>query len=387
MHILIIPSWYPKKRNLISGSFFKEQAEALAKRGHEVGVIYPEERILRFNKEYSKSDLGIRCESVNNVFTLRSVMYGKLPKKSFTKSHSIWTNDGLTLFSQYLETQGLPDIIHVHSALNGGLVARKIKKKFNIPYVLTEHSTAYQRNLFSEKEKILIRKVLDDSSQNIVVSPALEKSMNSFLNKQYTYRWIPNMVNDIFFKQLPSKKTNDFKFISVGGLTIRKGFDGLITSFHRAFKDSSNVMLNIIGSGPEELNLRRKISILGLENKIKMRGQLSREKIAAELTQSDCFVLNSDYETFGVVLIEAMAVGLPVITSSCGGPNYIINDNSVGSIFPNRNLDSLTEELKQMYKNHKKYNRNNIKNSCREKYSEEAVTESLIKTYSCIIGN
>ncbi len=386
MHILIIPSWYPSEDNQVRGSFFKEQAEALQKSGNNVGVIYPEARILRFGKLYGFKNLGIKQYSINKIVTIRSVFFGKIPGRSYWRERRLWTNDALRLFKVYTKANGLPDIVHVHSALNGGLVAVRIKKKYGIHFVLTEHSTGYSRNLFTKRDQSRLREIFTECDYRIVVSPGLGNDINNFLNSSFDFKFIPNIVHNKFFSQKIrlDKVKSEFLFLSVGNLTERKGHYDLITAFGKAFRNNPNVILKIIGSGELYNKLKTLIYELKMEKQIFLIGKVERGEIVNEYYKADCFVLASHYETFGVVLIEAMAVGLPVISTSCGGPEYIVNSNN-GVLVPVGDIKQLKKEMLYMYGNKKKYNPDLIRKECIEKFSERKIVNTLLPEYRRIL--
>ena len=104
----------------------------------------------------------------------------------------------------------------------------------------------------------------------------------------------------------------------------------LIRAFSKAFKDQPKVNLTIVGDGPEYNNLNNLIKTLKMEKQISLYGSANREEVKMLLQKSDAFVFSSQYETFGVVLIEAMACGLPVVATKCGGPESIIDSDKVG---------------------------------------------------------
>src|SRR5690606_4160000 len=125
---------------------------------------------------------------------------------------------------------------------------------------------------------------------------------------------IPNIVDTTnFIYKDTKKKDKHFTFISTGRLIKSKRMDLLITSFTQAFKNNNKVKLFIYGDGPERTRLEELIYKSGLEEQIYLMGLVDRSQIAGKMSESDCFVLASQLETFGVAYIEALSMGLPVI--------------------------------------------------------------------------
>ncbi|MFX9385586.1 glycosyltransferase, partial [Acinetobacter baumannii] len=105
-------------------------------------------------------------------------------------------NCGLRLFKEYIKKNGKPDVIHVHSLLNSGYLAFEIYKKYNIPYVITEHSSAFARGLVPSSVFSSLSNVVAYSSKCIAVS----KIFCRFLEQNFVgtvWNYIPNIVNNV----------------------------------------------------------------------------------------------------------------------------------------------------------------------------------------------
>ena len=165
--------------------------------------------------------------------------------------------------------------------------------------------------------------------------------------------YIPNIVDTNLFSYANKDNKNTFLFVSVGSLIYGKRMDLTIEAFIDAFKGSDKVFLTIFGEGPERQKLEELVRINKMEKQIKLMGMQSRKVIADYLKECDCFVLASQTETFGVVYIEAMASGLPVIATKCGGPESFVNEEN-GVLIPVDNKDALVTAMKNMYSG--KYN-------------------------------
>ena len=379
MHILVIPSWYPQFSGDIGGSFFREQAIALRKAGYQVGVIYPQIRSLKNIKSILKKPYGLTLENDEGINTIRWYAVNFIPKnKKYNKSH--WIKIALKLFETYVEQFGKPDIIHVHSMLYAGYVAQTIKIKYGIPYVVTEHSTAFARSLIPLDEISSLKQVVSNAKVCIAVS----EEFSSLLNKLFeTQKWtyIPNIVSDEF---ISFEKTLDaeeyFTFINVCFLEKKKRIDLLISSFAKAFKDNKKVRLKIGGDGILMSELKILAKELGVESQVIFLGKLSRQQVKEEMALSNAFVLSSEYETFGVVLVEALALGKPVIATKCGGPESIVVPE-VGYLISKNSEREMTNGLLELHQNWNKFDSVQIRQYCLENFSEQAVVEKLTKIY------
>ncbi|TWM35856.1 Teichoic acid poly(glycerol phosphate) polymerase [Bacillus paralicheniformis] len=150
----------------------------------------------------------------------------------------------------------------------------------------------------------------------------------------------PNILN-IFGLTVPKKE--NYNFINIGRLSPEKGQEKLINSFAQLHKEFPNSKLYIVGDGPLKKQLTLQAETLGLENDIIFAGQL--ENPFALLDECDCFVLSSDYEGQGLVLMEAMIVGKPIIATDVTGVRSVL-EGGLGLLVENTE-EALTEAMKK----------------------------------------
>ncbi len=181
----------------------------------------------------------------------------------------------------------------------------------------------------------------------------LIKKEKQFLNV------IPNPINREKIIQKSKEKIHlPYKYIiSVGRLDYQKGFDVLIKAYDLMIKNNPNVRhkLVILGKGKEENNLKKLVKDLNLENKIIFLG--FQKNPYPYIKNSDFFVLSSRFEGFGVVLVEALALGKAVISTNClSGPAEILENGKYGILVPTEDIESLSYEM------HKLIINNSLKN-------------------------
>lgn len=377
MHVLIIPSWYSNTYNPLSGIFFKEQAEALAKY-RQTGVIAIQEISVKDLFKQKKLDFSNNYFIENNVHTY-SVQYPAIPKLHKIR-RKIKLNLFSRLFKKYIQKHGLPDIIHLHSYIAGEL-AMYVKERYNIPYIVTEHSSAFARGLVSKSDMQLARQVFINSDSNIAVSNELKKLLQNRFNVEFQY--VPNIVNINFFNPVQKNNGDIFKFINIAFLEKNKNQSMLIKSFAKVFKNNNQATLTIVGDGPEYNELINLVNELGMQKQIFLHGRADRNEVKKLLQQSDAFVLSSKYETFGVVAIEAMACGLPVVSTKCGGPESIITSEKVG-LLSDIDEKQLSIKLLEMYNNRLNFNSMHIRQHIQSNFSEQIVLDRLLSIYSHI---
>jgi len=375
MNILVIPSWYPTTYDQLLGVFFKEQAEALAKHGNNVGVIALQDVGIRNILQQKKLEFSIEKFVENSVNTYRLQYFDIVKNKSLTKKFKMYFFK--KMFNQYIQENGLPDIIHLHSFLAGDF-ALYIREIYNIPYVVTEHLTGFSRNHFSLNQMNQARKIYENSEQNIVVSEPFRELMQNKFSLPFYY--IPNVVNTNFFTLNKVFKREIYTFINIAHLDKKKNQDMLIQSFSKAFKNRPEVRLVIAGGGVEYSNLNDLINMLNMQDQISLFGRASREEVKNLLQNSDAFVLSSEYETFGVVIIEAMACGLPVLATKCGGPESIVTSDKLG-LLSEVDKEELSKSLLEMYNKKDFFDPYYIRQYVEDNFSEKAVSMKLEEVY------
>lgn len=381
MHILIIPSWYPVKDNPIRGIFFKEQARALVKRGYKVTVAFPEIWSIKTYGKHKESK-GLYISDEDGIKTYRFKRYNYFPR--FPHVQALLNYTSLKkLYLTIVNNEGIPDIIHAHSALWAGWAAAKISKEEGVPFLMTEHSSAFDRQMIQPYQKKYIYNTFNTSKQVIVVGPSLKNHVKKYVDEN-KIKLIPNIVDITEFKLVKKKPIEKFRFLSIGFLSKNKGMDILLKSFARAFNSSDNVELVIGGNGAELDDLQRMAMELGVSDKVHFLGRLSREQVKKQMQECNVFVLASRFETFGVVYIEAMACGKPVIATKCGGPEMIVNESN-GILVEKEDIEELQHALQLMFKNHNTYNPITIRQECEQKYSEKVVVSQLEKVYEEIL--
>lgn len=375
MHILILPSWYSLTENDTHGSFFKEQAESLVRAGNKVGILFPEDISLKKIDIFYTKQKGIKFEQENGVYTYRYRCLNWLPRTGISSIFN-WKYFGIKLYREYEKKHGKPDIIHVHSMLYGGVLACFLKKKYNIPYVVTEHFSGYLSPNLNKLQKKYIKEILESANRLFTVSRFFSNKMQ----KNFGFEWgvLPNLVNDSFFDNMSINDEKIFTFICIGSLLKNKNQILVVRAFEKAFKNNSGVSLKIVGEGPEYNNIKEYILQNDLKNII-MTGHASRTQVKEYISNSNCLVSGSNYETFSVVLIEALAQGRPIISTDCGGPRDIVNEKN-GFLVPINNVESMASAFELVYTT--KFNSQKIAQDCYQRFGEVSVTNRILSIYN-----
>lgn len=384
--ILILPSWYSNQVNPNRGIFFKEQAKALNSKEVDISVLYVD--FLRVG-QISKSNFtdflfarSIKIENQLKTYRLNGINIFSL---RFELGRKLWVYLTLNLFKIYLKTEGKPDLIYAHSYFSG-YVASKIKAKYDIPYLMTEHSS----NLFKEDKLLWHDKYINAAFNNAdilsAVSHSLKRTMkNKYIRGSKDIEIIPNFIDTDFFKNVAKKKPGVNKTIlTIGNLIEVKNQKLLIDAFHQSRLYKKGWILKIGGKGNLKELLKKQIATLGLNEHIELLGELTREHVKIQMADASIFALTSKIETFGVVIIEAMAMGLPILTTKCGGPEMLVTENT--GITVENNLSEFTQGMITMSLNFESFSSQAIRNHVETKYSNSAVVKNIVSLIKEILN-
>lgn len=382
LHVLFLPSWYPSTPQDIGGSFFREQAIALSSAGMNVGVVAVDLRSPRQWRVLFTGPRSIRRESDCGVETVRFHgvnWWTRMPRALARR----WLRYARACVDNYIALHGRPDILHAHSLLYGGVLARQVGSELGIPFVVTEHSSAYAHRLHAPWQLELAADAARHAHTRFAVSPALARMLDESLRQPGPWEFLPNMVHRQFLEAPLSaspRRRAPFVFLTLSGLVPLKNVDGTLKAFHLVLQRDSGVVLRIGGEGPERPRLEEMARELGIAEHVNFLGKVERDCVPAVMAAADAYVLASHYETFGVALIEALAMGLPAVATRCGGPESILSERQ-GILVPTGDVDALAEGMLRLLGSQENFDHAHIRLECRARFGEEAVVNLLSHGY------
>lgn len=365
MTILMVTRGFPSKLYPLNGIFEWDQAKALREQGHKVIYLALDMRSFR-----RKRKLGLRVFQEQGIdvydcnFPLGAVGHGLLNYFSWRMFCRV--------YGKIVKAQGKPDILHAHFARATGYVAYRAHKKFDLQYVLTEHDSSINQDTISASEKKLLKKIYHAAACRIAVSENFKERLQSLYEEKFIY--IPNIVDLSAMNCVNKVPHKGFTFVSVGALSEWKGMDKTIEGFAVLHSRYPETRLVIIGDGEDRESLLRLVENLKLQECVTLTGRLERIKIKEYFDRSDCFVLMSKSETFGVVYIEAMAAGLPVIATRCGGPESFVDDGN-GILVDVDDVGQLVCAMETMLS--RQYDAQALRKFCLDRFSPEVVARKI----------
>lgn len=381
MKILWLASTYPSALHPFDGDFVQRHAQAAA--------LFTGIEVIHVIKDASGhiTDNVKETVTINDLLTER-IIYYKPFKTSIAFIDRLFS--GLKYkrlyrdaVKKYIEQNGKPAFIHVHIAMKAGLTALWLKRNFKIPYILTEHWGGYlteaRPNIsdYNFVYKYYWKKIFTGALVCTFVSKYLQDHIIKTYNIQNAVV-IPNVVNiGIFYpaQKQPSVKT---RFIHISTMIYQKNTEAIIVAMSLV-KEDHPVELYLYG--PVNPSLEDLILDLGLQQIIFTKGEVPQEVLSKSIQQSDALILYSRFETFGCVLIEANACGVPVIVSDLEVFHELIEEGVNGLFVEGENPAALAEKLRQFITQKDHFNKKEIAAIAAEKYNYKKVGQQFIELY------
>jgi len=314
-------------------TFISDHARSLS--GHfDVRVCIPTPRSFPFTYRFRKNHSPLVLPA--NVQGDRC-FYLSLPKKRFPAliSRSLSKNVVKSLREQPI------GLIHVHFLYPSGVIISKLKKEFNCPVVLTVHGVDFYHTYNKPGLKNILKSNLEQADAIVSVGPGLKQDIvNEYPGLKDKVHCINNFVDTRVFKPVKQEirerlrvelsiDPSSFQLLCVANFRHKKGIDTLMEAL-TLMKKPDLPTLHLIGRVDEEpdfqARVRKIIETSGLTNVV-IHGPKPRKEIKKWMQAMDGFILPSRNEPFGIALIEAMACGLPVISTKSGGPEQILKEN------------------------------------------------------------
>lgn len=380
LNILIIPSWYPSEMDPNGVPFIRAQAQALVRAGHKITVVFTQAYSLKTVLKQKRMMFGNRDKTIQGVREILSY---------FPKTHIKRIDEMTRLFfgkkilKSWTKAEGLPDIVHVHTYL-AGKIGVWYHHEYHIPLVTTEHYTGFARGIVKKWEMKRARELYFNSSANFAVSGAFSSLLQDRSGADFEI--VPNMVNTDFFtiSEISDKVRDTYTYLFVGSLHDKKNPLMLLNSFMSLYKSDKSLRLILAGEGELMGELKKIVKQHNLEGIVEFTGFLNRDQVSSIMEKADSFVLPSRFETFGIVVIEAMASGLPVVVTKSGGPESFVKEGINGLV-----IDQSQNQLEKAMRAVKsiRWNSQKIRNYVVDNFSETAVVKKIEKRYMDIIDN
>jgi glycosyltransferase involved in cell wall biosynthesis len=400
MKIFIIPSWQPSNAHPTTGIFFQDQAKVLSSKrpkwllglsewgSHEpklwLSLFKPLDFFLR---KYSKPPI----QKIEELLAPNLVRFVN-PRHTWTRKFLSGNLPGIIQANQenlerFVTHFGKPDVIHAQVSFPAGYIASQLSIKNDIPYVITEHMSPFPMRGVKDVFAEFILPSLRNADAVIVVSQHLREKLKEYQIEGV--QLVSNFINEEFFEV---EDGNNFQrqgngkklLLAVGRLEEQKNYELLLRTISSLVLEGEDLYLKIAGEGSERNPLEKLIQELGLHERVTLLGDLEKEALKPLLKSADRFISSSLHENLPVAIIEALASGLPIISTPWLGASTML-ENEIACISDQFEVNSLSKAIRQSISH--QYDKKLIRQYYLNHFGNELVIQKLEEVFVSLIND
>lgn len=378
MHVLLIPKWYPGRHDPQLGDFIRKQALAAADHvTMSVLFVAPTDP----DSPMREAEVDERDGAHELRLYYRGCTRGWRPWRKLV--NLMRYGQAVTAgMDRIRRDRGIPDLVHAYILVRPVMVARWLKWKYGIPYLISEQSSEYLDGTYARKGRVFAwwnRYLFKGASGVTAVSSWLGDRLVQ-LGLTTGYDVVPNVVPGLDRPLPPPGRPG--RFMMVADLVDRtKNVSGVIRALARARAHNADMELTVVGDGPDRKALEQLAITSGVERSVRFLGRLPNSEVLDLVADAFALVINSRVETFSVVTGEALAQGKPVIATRCGGPQAFVNDTN-GLLIDVDDEAGLANALLEMAAHPERFDPQVIRDGVHHKFSPEAVGRAFTTIYT-----
>ncbi len=379
-HLLYIPLWYPHTGDPMLGLFVKKHANAAIEAGYRVSVAFAiAAKEAGRQKVYQiKTTQRNGLLEVEVTYTAAKGIIGKIRQlRAWQKA-----------INKAVELGGKPNLIHAHVLTRTAVFAMLYGWKYRVPFIITEHWSRYYPENAQFKgriNKMITQWVLNKAAKVTVVSYRLALAMKSH-GLDFGTEILPNVVDTNLFKPINHNDTTVKKIVSISCFDEKaKNLFMLLDAFKMLLQENKNMQLILIGEGNDLEITKKHASDLGLTaEEVIFPGMLQNEALVSQLQNASCLALSSNYETFGIVVFEALACGVPVVATDVADIALHISAK-MGRVIPTNNALAFKKALLEVLDHPESFPPEPMRDFVLQHYSPEAIAKHLDRLYKPLL--
>jgi teichuronic acid biosynthesis glycosyltransferase TuaC len=277
------------------------------------------------------------------------------------------------------------DLVHAHFIYPEGVVAARVARRYDVPFVVTEHAP-WTRWL---DEPGIARQAVPAARAAAMIMPVSTSvlgTIRAYAGESARATVVPVGVDEDLFTLGDESARRAHQILYVGLINFNKGIDILLAAMARLAAQGAPGRLLLAGGSfyrntrLQEERLREQAAALGLGDRVSFLGRLLPAEVARLMAESAVVVLPSRAESFGAVLVEALASGTPVVATRCGGPEDIVLDG-VGELVPIEDSVALADALSRVLADPGHYDRTRLRRFALERFSWDTVVDRVHDVY------
>lgn len=372
-NILFISSWFPNKIEPTNGNFVQRHAEA-------VSLVHNVE-ILHAIGDFDQDEKYLFDDRLINGIRTLIVYYknSKNPVKNFFRR--------MKAYKKGFSKMQKPDLIHANVLHNNILFAVYLKKKYKIPFIVTEHWTALRKINSEITSKIIKQTAVIIGNQAEFILPVSNDLLLGLkdLGIKSKMKVVPNVVNTQLF--LPQRKADsEFTFIHVSNLIPRKNPEKILDVALNLLDNGFAFKFQLGGDGNDEIinKLKNKVADSKFSDKITVFGIQTLNEIAHRMGCSDCFILFSEDENQPCVIAESFASETKVISTNVGGIEEFFPDNA-GILLKKVDEAELYSAMVRMLKHDRNDDLSFLSQYAKDTFSQEMIATKFSDIYAQVL--
>ena len=357
MRILLVAHSFPRHDADSAGAFLLALVRGQRELGHEVLVVAPHDRGLPLEDTIG----GVRVmryrygPDAAETLAYRGTMADQVMRDWTSRFRLVGLLAGQRRAVQRAIVEFAPDVVHVHWWFPGGL-AYWPRLSRRVPVVLTSHGTDLFLLDRVPAARLMARPIFRSASEVTVISTPLVERAEAAGARRGRITVIPMPIDREFAEAAARPRPapaggSTAILLFVGRLVERKGASYAVRALTELIEQGRDVRLVIVGDGPERETLAELARVLGVADRVEMTGALAPTAVREWYERAHVFVMpavtdwKGEQEGFGMVIVEAMSHGLPVVASRSGGIPDIIRDGENGLLVPERDIGGLAATI------------------------------------------
>ncbi len=274
------------------------------------------------------------------------------------------------------------DLIHAYFIYPDGVVASELAEEYDVPFVVTEQAPWLDERYARPSALDAAR----EAAAVLTVSSSARASIVQYTNQPDSVRVIPNGVDAMEFPLGPQTGRRPGQILFAGVQTFTKGIDVLLHAFRTVSERVPSARLILVGGWHyrhtrlQGERLQALAANLELGDRVSFVGHQPPDVVARYMRESAVFVLPSRAESFGTVLVEALASGTPVVATRCGGPEDIVTDD-VGRLVPTEDPAALADALCDVLAEPERYDPARLRAFALSRFGWDAIAKDVLAAY------
>jgi len=414
MRTLVVARWYPAHDDPARGSFVADQVAALAATGRvDIRVASFEHVTVRGSAEERQQQreaiaraFGKAVSTLPEVLSPRGATtpvglpVARLPVASgadVARERERQAGDHAAALEPFVRGpggwNGRPDLVHAHTAYPDGASASGVAAAAGCPLVITEHTSGLEELLADPSVREQYVRALDAASRVVAVSERMAATLRAIHPAvEDRLRVIPNPVPlDVFVLPPEGEARRPGELLWVGSRTEAKGMPTLLLAFARVREARPGATLRMIGrASPPELDdrLRQMAAELGVAEAVALEPPADRAGVASAMRRADLFIHPSRAETFGMVAVEALASGLPVVATRSGGVEGVLGTDpgSFGALVPVDDAEALARATIDALERRAAFDPQTLRRHVEERFGPQVFARQLLGLYDEILA-